>query len=86
MGAIYEEIRVALHAIWRRRWIALAVAWLICLAGWLVVSQIPNRYDSTARVRVDINTVLQGEIGITEADLDKFRGDATAVIKVSPTA
>ena len=24
--------------------------------------------------------------GITEADLDKFRGDATAVIKVSPTA
>ena len=24
--------------------------------------------------------------GITAADLDKFRGDATAVIKVSPTA
>lgn len=89
MGAIYEEVRIAFHAIWRRRWIALAVAWLICLAGWLVVSQIPNRYESAARVRVDINSVLQGDIGMTEAEqqrgIDRVRqslGSAVNLEKV----
>ena len=86
MGAIYEEIRIALHAVWHRRWLALAVAWAICLAGWLVVSQIPNRYDSTARVRVDINTVLQGEIGMTEAEqqrgIDRVRQSLTSAVNL----
>ena len=34
---------------------------------------------------VDMDALCKA-FGITEADLDKFRGDATAVIKVSPTA
>ena len=34
---------------------------------------------------VDMEALCKA-FGITEADLDKFRGDATAVIKVSPTA
>ena len=65
MGGIYDEFRIALHAIWHRRWLALAVAWAICLAGWLVVSQIPNSYESVARVQVDISTVLQDKVGIS---------------------
>ena len=27
MNGIYDEARVALHAIWTRRWLALAIAW-----------------------------------------------------------
>ena len=34
---------------------------------------------------VDMEALCKA-FGITEADLDKFRGDSTAVIKVSPTA
>ena len=34
---------------------------------------------------VDMDALCKA-FGITEADLDKFRGDSTAVIKVSPTA
>ena len=50
MGGLWEEIRTLLHGIWQRRWIALAIAWALCLAGWLVVSQIPNQYESRARL------------------------------------
>lgn len=86
MGTIYEEVRIALHAIWRRRWVALGAAWAICLLGWLVVSQVPNRYESTARVRVDINSVLQGEIGITETDqqrgVDRVRQSLASAVNL----
>ncbi len=58
MNGIYDEARLALHAIWTRRWVALAVAWGVCVAGWLVVSQIPSRYDSRARVMVRMDSVL----------------------------
>lgn len=42
----------------QRRWIALAVAWLICAVGWAVVAAIPNRYQASARVYVDADAVL----------------------------
>ena len=86
MGGIYDEVRIALHAIWRRRWIALATAWVICLGGWLVVSQIPNRYESTARVRVDIATVLPGKIGITDQEqqraVDRVRQSLASAVNL----
>lgn len=69
MDAIWDEVRVALHAVWRRRWVALAIAWVICLAGWLVVSQIPNRYESSARVSVQLRSVLPGpDNGLADVD------------------
>jgi polysaccharide chain length determinant protein (PEP-CTERM system associated) len=58
VGGLYEEARIALHAIWKRRWIALGIAWGICLLGWFFVSQIPSRYESRARVFVQMNNVL----------------------------
>ena len=45
-------------AAWNRRWAALVVAWIICLAGWVVVSTIPNMYQSSARIYVDADAVL----------------------------
>lgn len=64
MGGLWEEIRTLIHGIWQRRWIALAIAWALCLAGWLVVSQIPNQYESRARIMVQLRQILPGqEIG-----------------------
>ena len=50
MNGLYDEIRVAVHSVWTRRWLVLAVAWGICILGWLAVASIPNRYDSRARL------------------------------------
>ena len=71
MNGLYDELRVALHAIWTRRWIALAVAWGIAVLGWAAVAQIPNSYESKARVFVQLNTILPSAVGISTADQQK---------------
>ncbi|MDE2561635.1 MAG: chain-length determining protein [Sphingomonadales bacterium] len=68
MNGIYEEVRIALHNVWQRRWLALAIAWLVCLMGWLVVAMVPNSYESKARIFVQIDNVLADQIGIGQGD------------------
>src|SRR3954451_2211952 len=77
MDGLYEQLRIALHQVWRRRWLALGVAWGVCLAGWLVVALIPSKYESTARVFVTMQSVLPNQVGITsqerQNDLTRLR-------------
>lgn len=65
MGSLYQEVQLILHGIWRRRWLALAVAWGVCLLGWIVVSMIPNKYESQARIFVQMQSLLTDKIGVT---------------------
>ncbi len=58
MISIMDEIKIAIHGIWQRRWLAMAVAWSLCVLGWLVVTLIPNTYESRGRILVDLNDVL----------------------------
>jgi polysaccharide chain length determinant protein (PEP-CTERM system associated) len=52
---IVDELRGAS----RFRWAALAAAWLMCLAGWLVVLLVlPSKYEASTRVFVDTRTAL----------------------------
>ena len=68
MNGIYEEIRLALHGIWQRRWLALAVAWAVAALGWLVIALIPNSYESKSRILVDQQNMLTTQIGVTERE------------------
>lgn len=83
MNNLYEEIQVILHGVWQRRWVALAVAWGICLLGWLAVALIPNVYQSRARVFVQADSVLPGALGGTPLDqqkaIDQVRTTMTSV-------
>ena len=65
MNGLYDELRIAVHSVWNRRWLALAIAWGVCLLGWLVVSLIPASYESSARIMVRSQTVLSEKVGIT---------------------
>lgn len=47
-----------LRAAWRRRWLGVVVAWLLCGAGWVGVYLIPNQYESAARLFVDADAIL----------------------------
>lgn len=79
MDGLLDELRVAAHMVWLRRWIALGIAWAICLIGWLAVSQIPNRYTSTARLSVELRSILPatsatGGVQTQQAsDIDRVR-------------
>jgi polysaccharide chain length determinant protein (PEP-CTERM system associated) len=86
VNGLYDELRVALHAVWSRRWLALAVAWAIAILGWLVVSQIPNSYESRARVFVQMQSILPSKVGITQIeqqkDVDRVRQTLTSAINL----
>lgn len=82
MNGIYEEIRIAIHQVWRRRWLALAVMWAICLIGWLAIALIPNSYESGARIFVQMQSILPGKIGISQSeqqqDVERVRQTLTS--------
>ncbi len=65
MEELVHELRGALHKVWSRRWVALAVAWIVCILGWLVVAFIPNSYESKARIYVELDDVLSQQLEIS---------------------
>lgn len=68
MNQLFTEIKIALHSVWNRRWIALIIAWIICILGWLAVAFFPNSYQSEARVFADMQSLLSSKIGISQSD------------------
>ncbi|MEQ1540103.1 MAG: XrtA system polysaccharide chain length determinant [Sphingorhabdus sp.] len=71
MNGLYDELRLAIHSIWNRRWLALGIAWAICLLGWLVVALIPNSYESKAKVEIRMAGLLNEKVGITAGEQRK---------------
>ncbi|HMM46951.1 MAG TPA: GNVR domain-containing protein [Thiobacillaceae bacterium] len=59
MDQVLQRVLAYAKAAWRRRWWGVAVAWLICLVGWTWVMMIPDRYQATARVYVDTQSLLK---------------------------
>jgi polysaccharide chain length determinant protein (PEP-CTERM system associated) len=58
MNAAVEFILEQIRGIWRFRWTAMLVAWLVCLIGWVVVLALPDTYSAWARVFIDTRTRL----------------------------
>ena len=89
MNSLYDEFRVALHSVWTRRWLVLAVAWGICILGWLAIASIPNRYDSRARLLVDVNQILPddtpGGLG-AQQQVDQIRATLTSARNMEKVA
>ena len=89
MNGLYDEIRVALHNVWTRRWLVLAVAWGICILGWLAIATIPNRYDSRARLLVDVNQILPDDLpgsGLDRQQIDQIRETLTSARNLEKVA
>ncbi|OBX20356.1 chain-length determining protein [Erythrobacter sp. QSSC1-22B] len=85
MGEVFEELRAALYQVWNRRWIALAVAWGVCVLGWLVVALIPNSYESKARVYVQIDDVLSEQLDISgdgEKEITRVRQTLASAVNL----
>jgi polysaccharide chain length determinant protein (PEP-CTERM system associated) len=70
MNEVYQQLISTLLAIWRRRAYVVVSAWVVCTAGWLFVAQIPNKYEATARIYVDTQTMLNTLMRGIAADTD----------------
>ncbi len=73
MDQVLQQILAYAKAAWHRRWWGVAVAWLVCIVGWTWVMLIPDRYEASARVYVDTQTLLKPLLtGLTVApDIDQ---------------
>jgi polysaccharide chain length determinant protein (PEP-CTERM system associated) len=58
MDSVRIMITQYLRAAWRRRWMGVIIAWLVCGVGWVGVYMIPNTYEASARLFVDTDAVL----------------------------
>ena len=59
MQETIQLIRRHLREMWHRRWIGLTTAWVVALVGIAVVYRIPERFEASARVYVDTQTLLK---------------------------
>lgn len=54
-----SEILSYIRGTLKYKWVAIIVAWVICVSGWVFVSAMPNKYASEAKVHVETRTMLQ---------------------------
>ncbi len=59
MHQTIEQLLEALRGMWRRRFIGLGIAWLVGAAGAIVVLMTPDKFEATARMYVDTQSVLK---------------------------
>src|SRR6185503_2300955 len=59
MKDILNQAIAHLRGMWHRRWIGLATAWIVVIVGVAVVYKIPEKYEASARVYVDTESLLR---------------------------
>ena len=59
MHEIMTQLWSYLKAVWSHRWYAIGAAWVIAVAGWVTVAILPDRYEASARVYVDTQSILK---------------------------
>lgn len=59
MEELINQLLSSVRGIWKYRWQALAVSWMVALAGWIKVYTLPDDYQTTARIFVDTQSILK---------------------------
>jgi polysaccharide chain length determinant protein (PEP-CTERM system associated) len=60
-------VRRLAAGVWKHRWKAMLVTWLVCVFGWTTVYLLPDIYEARAQVYVDADSRLaevMGEVGV----------------------
>lgn len=59
MEELFSQLISGLKGVWKYRWYAVIVVWMVSIAGWVKVSTLPDDYQSSARVFVDTQSILK---------------------------
>lgn len=80
MSDLIYLVKSHVLGMWRFRWLAMGVAWLICIVGWTSVYLMPDVYSATARVFVDTENAIEDYMGGIAAPTDVM-SDVTMVVR-----
>ena len=75
-------IRAQALGMWRFRWLAVCIAWFICVAGWMTVYAMPDTYEANARVFVDTENAIENFLGGIAAPTDVLNEVAVVVREI----
>ena len=59
MEQLIAQIVTIAKGMWRFRWPALAVAWLVAVVGMVIVFKVPDKFEASARIFVDTQSILK---------------------------
>lgn len=59
MDELLGQVFSVLKGMWRHRWPGLAVAWFVAAVGVVVLLAIPDKYEASARIYVDTQSILK---------------------------
>lgn len=59
MEELLGQVISVLKGMWRHRWPGLAVAWFMAVVGVVVVLVVPDKYEASARIFVDTQSILK---------------------------
>ena len=59
MDELISQVLTAAKGMWKHRWLGLLVAWLVTAIGSVVVLSVPDKYEATARIFVDTQSILK---------------------------
>ncbi|MEM9232624.1 MAG: XrtA system polysaccharide chain length determinant [Pseudomonadota bacterium] len=62
LSSLPQPIVRSVVGIWRHRWLAVSLAWAAAVLGWVMVSSIPDLYESRAQVYINTDTALDSTI------------------------
>lgn len=82
-----EQLFNYLHGIWRYRWYAIIVAWIVAPIGWGIVKSMPNLYESNAKIYVDTDSILKPllrGLAVDSMDLSERLGMMTKALLSRP--
>ncbi len=57
------KLASTVQGMWQYRWLALATAWAVCLAGWGFVFTLPDIYEANTRIYVDTDSMVNRVVG-----------------------
>jgi len=57
-GSLVDRLQTWGHSIWRRRWLSMLTAWLICLAGWATIALWPTSFVTSAVIHADLAALI----------------------------
>ena len=59
MDEILRQVTLILRGMWKHRWLGLMVAWIVAAIGVVAVFRIPDKYEASARIYVDTQSILK---------------------------
>ncbi|MCB1940813.1 MAG: chain length-determining protein [Candidatus Accumulibacter sp.] len=73
MDELLRQATTVLRGMWKRRWLGIVVAWVVGLASVAAVLAIPDKYEASARIYVDTQSILRPLMSglVTQPNIDQ---------------